>query len=203
MSLQLRIPTKRKAPEAELASASGTSDAAPVELEPADSGADADQGTAAFFAQLQSSHWASHNLNHSFKNHGYIASSKRLTGKRQFKNLKQMVSSAEPSSQPSCTSRRDALRNITLRAHSFPPSPIGLILHQYLCCILADSTISAPPSLLPAKKYCDVTALAAKYTDPKSKLRYHSTDQFKLIQLIPEETIAAYLSLRGSNVQLR
>ena len=137
MSLQLRIPTKRKAPEAEPASiSSGISDVAQVEFEAefeaadTSTGADADQGTAAFFAQLQSSHWASHNLNHSFKNHGYIASSKRLTGKRQFKNLKQMVSSAEPSSQPSCTSRRDALPNITLRAHSFSPSPIGLILHQ-------------------------------------------------------------------------
>lgn len=108
MSLQLRIPTKRKTPEAELASSSGASDALPTaDSESADTGAaDADQGTAAFFAQLQTSQWAAHNLSHSFKNHGYIASSKRLTGKRQFKNLKQMVVSTEPSSRPSCTPLR-------------------------------------------------------------------------------------------------
>src|SRR5208282_4077105 len=35
------------------------------------------------------------------------------------------------------------------------------------------SDIDAPPSLLPQKKYCDITGLEGKYTDPKTKLRFH------------------------------
>jgi INO80 complex subunit C len=31
------------------------------------------------------------------------------------------------------------------------------------------TAIEAPPSLLPAKKYCDLTGLEAKYTDPKTR----------------------------------
>ena len=38
--------------------------------------------------------------------------------------------------------------------------------------------IEAPPSLLPAKKYCDLTGLDAKYTDPKTRLRYFSGHEY-------------------------
>ena len=48
--------------------------------------------------------------------------------------------------------------------------------------ISVDFSVEAPPSLLPAKKYCDVTGLPALYTDPKSKLRYHSTEIYELIR---------------------
>src|SRR5215472_7378734 len=37
------------------------------------------------------------------------------------------------------------------------------------------SDIDAPPSLLPQKRYCDITGLEGKYTDPKSKLRFHNS----------------------------
>jgi hypothetical protein len=43
--------------------------------------------------------------------------------------------------------------------------------------------IEAPPSLLPAKKYCDLTGLQAKYTDPKSKLRYYSGHEYLQVLL--------------------
>jgi len=47
------------------------------------------------------------------------------------------------------------------------------------------SDIDAPPSLLPQKKYCDITGLEAKYTDPKSKLRYHNAEVYAVIQTLP------------------
>lgn len=46
----------------------------------------------------------------------------------------------------------------------------------------SDHTVSAPPSLLPAKKYCDITGLPAKYTDPKTKLHYRGLDVLDVIR---------------------
>lgn len=47
------------------------------------------------------------------------------------------------------------------------------------------SDIDAPPSLLPQKKYCDITGLEGKYTDPKTKLRFHNTEVYAVIQTLP------------------
>lgn len=47
------------------------------------------------------------------------------------------------------------------------------------------SDIDAPPSLLPQKKYCDITGLEAKYTDPKTKLRFHNSEVYAVIQTLP------------------
>lgn len=47
------------------------------------------------------------------------------------------------------------------------------------------SDIDAPPSLLPQKKYCDITGLEGKYTDPKSKLRFHNSEVYAVIQTLP------------------
>ena len=47
------------------------------------------------------------------------------------------------------------------------------------------SDIDAPPSLLPQKKYCDITGLEGKYTDPKTKLRFHNSEVYAVIQSLP------------------
>ena len=47
------------------------------------------------------------------------------------------------------------------------------------------SDIDAPPSLLPQKKYCDITGLEGKYTDPKTKLRFHNSEVYAVIQTLP------------------
>ena len=47
------------------------------------------------------------------------------------------------------------------------------------------SDIDAPPSLLPQKKFCDITGLEGKYTDPKTKLRYHNAEVYAVIQTLP------------------
>lgn len=50
--------------------------------------------------------------------------------------------------------------------------------------VVADLTPQAPPSLLPAKKYCDITGLPAKYTDPKTKLRYCGLEVWEVIRTL-------------------
>ena len=66
-----------------------------------------------------------------------------------------------------------------------------------------DSTVEAPPSLRPAKKYCDVTGLIAPYTDPKSGLRYHSVEVYEIIKQFGPGVDNAYLSLRGDGSQIK
>ncbi|SPO30605.1 uncharacterized protein UTRI_05222 [Ustilago trichophora] len=65
------------------------------------------------------------------------------------------------------------------------------------------SSVEAPPSLRPAKKYCDVTGLIAPYTDPKSGLRYHSVEVYEIIKQFGPGVDNAYLSLRGDASQIK
>lgn len=58
-------------------------------------------------------------------------------------------------------------------------------------------SVEAPPSLRPAKKYCDVTGLVAPYTDPKTGLRYHSAEVYEIIKTFGPGVDQAYLALRG------
>ncbi|CAO1630230.1 unnamed protein product [Parajaminaea phylloscopi] len=58
-------------------------------------------------------------------------------------------------------------------------------------------SVEAPPSLRPAKKYCDVTGLLAPYTDPKTGLRYHSAEIYEVIKTFAPGVDQAYLTLRG------
>ncbi|GAC93228.1 potential vacuolar protein sorting protein [Pseudozyma hubeiensis SY62] len=64
------------------------------------------------------------------------------------------------------------------------------------------SSVEAPPSLRPAKKYCDVTGLIAPYTDPKSGLRYHSVEVYEIIKQFGPGVDNAYKSLRGDGSQI-
>ncbi|KAJ2615637.1 Co-chaperone [Coemansia sp. RSA 1365] len=63
--------------------------------------------------------------------------------------------------------------------------------------------IDAPPSLLPQKKYCDITGLSAKYTDPKTNVRYHSAEVYQVIRTLPPGAEQQYLALRNANVTLK
>ncbi|KAK2188163.1 hypothetical protein NP493_142g01005 [Ridgeia piscesae] len=62
------------------------------------------------------------------------------------------------------------------------------------------SSIEAPPSFKPARKYSDITGLPAKYTDPQTKIRYASTEEFSRIRMLPSDITAGYLSLRKANI---
>lgn len=56
--------------------------------------------------------------------------------------------------------------------------------------------IDAPPSLKPAKKYSDISGLPANYTDPQTKLRFTSSEEFSYIRLLPSDVVTGYLALR-------
>ncbi|XP_002737636.1 INO80 complex subunit C-like [Saccoglossus kowalevskii] len=61
------------------------------------------------------------------------------------------------------------------------------------------SSIDAPPSFKPAKKYSDLSGLAARYTDPHTKIRYANTDEFSRIRMLPMDIVSGYLALRKAN----
>ena len=67
------------------------------------------------------------------------------------------------------------------------------------------TNIESAPSLHPAnhKHYCDVTGLPAKYTDPKTKLRYYDQEIFAVVRTLPQGAPDQYLAARGANVVLK
>lgn len=62
-----------------------------------------------------------------------------------------------------------------------------------------DSSVNAPPSFRPAKKYSDISGLIASYTDPQSKLNFHNSEEFVTVRSLPSDLTAGYLSLRGAS----
>lgn len=67
------------------------------------------------------------------------------------------------------------------------------------------TNIESAPSLHPAhqKHYCDITGLPAKYTDPKTRLRYHNQEIFGVVRTLPPGGPDQYLAARGANVVLK
>ena len=64
-------------------------------------------------------------------------------------------------------------------------------------------SIEAPPSVRPPKKYCDITGFPAKYTDPKTKLRFCSKEAFTIARQLPEHRIQELLTLRGAQSRIK
>ncbi|XP_065840155.1 INO80 complex subunit C-like [Oscarella lobularis] len=62
------------------------------------------------------------------------------------------------------------------------------------------SSIDAPPSFKPAKKYADMSGLPAKYQDPHSGLRFNTAEEFAKIRTSPSDIITGYLMLRKAHV---
>jgi INO80 complex subunit C len=67
------------------------------------------------------------------------------------------------------------------------------------------TNIESAPSLHPAhqKHYCDITGLAAPYTDPKTRLRYHNKEIFGVVRSLGQGTAERYLEARGAHVVLK
>ncbi|GJE92336.1 hypothetical protein PsYK624_084900 [Phanerochaete sordida] len=61
------------------------------------------------------------------------------------------------------------------------------------------SSIEAPPSVLPQRKYCDITGLEGPYTDPATGLRYHDKSIYEMIKGLNAGAAKDYLSARGVN----
>ncbi|KAJ1940611.1 chromatin-remodeling complex subunit ies6 [Linderina macrospora] len=64
-------------------------------------------------------------------------------------------------------------------------------------------SVDVPPSLMPQKKYCDLTGLPAKYTDPKTNVRYCSAEVYQVLKTLPPGAEQQYLALRNANVVLK
>nr|XP_028558867.1 INO80 complex subunit C [Podarcis muralis] len=60
-------------------------------------------------------------------------------------------------------------------------------------------SIDAPPSFKPAKKYSDISGLPANYTDPQSKLRFSTIEEFAYIRMLPSDVVMGYLTLRKAS----
>ncbi|KAI9589396.1 INO80 complex subunit C [Glossina fuscipes] len=64
--------------------------------------------------------------------------------------------------------------------------------------IVTYTSLNAPPSLKPPKKYSDISGLIAPYMDPQTKLYYHNAEEFRIIRSLPSDIIQGYLALRGA-----
>ncbi|KAK8192754.1 chromatin-remodeling complex subunit ies6 [Zalaria obscura] len=63
--------------------------------------------------------------------------------------------------------------------------------------------IAAAPSLKPKQRYCDITGLPAKYTDPKTGLRYCNKEVYAIIKTLGTGQVQEYLAARGANTVLK
>ncbi|CRK94443.1 CLUMA_CG007950, isoform A [Clunio marinus] len=61
------------------------------------------------------------------------------------------------------------------------------------------STINAPPSFRPPKKYSDISGLIGNYCDPHTKLYYHNADEYQTMRKMPGDLVKGYLTLRGAS----
>ena len=61
------------------------------------------------------------------------------------------------------------------------------------------NSIDAPPSFKPSKKYSDLSGLVAYYTDPQTKLRYATAEEYSRIKLMPSDLVSGCLALRKAN----
>lgn len=65
------------------------------------------------------------------------------------------------------------------------------------------TSIAAAPSLKPKKKYCDITGLPAKYTDPKTGLFYYNAEVYRVVKGLGTAQVQEYLAARGANTVLK
>lgn len=64
------------------------------------------------------------------------------------------------------------------------------------------SSLEAPPSFRPSKKYSDISGIESPYTDPQTKLNYACSEEFAEIRKLPSDIVEGYLALRKANTQL-
>ncbi|KAF8872396.1 hypothetical protein BD779DRAFT_1631137 [Infundibulicybe gibba] len=59
------------------------------------------------------------------------------------------------------------------------------------------ASIEAPPSVLPQRRYCDITGLEAPYTDPATGLRHHDKSIYEIVKGLSASAAKEYLAARG------
>ena len=61
-------------------------------------------------------------------------------------------------------------------------------------------SIAAPPSLVPPKRYCDLTGHHAAYTDPMTRLRFASAVEAAVLPTLADATVHGLLGLRNATL---
>ena len=71
--------------------------------------------------------------------------------------------------------------------------------------VVTYTNIESAPSLYPScqRHYCDVTGLPAPYTDPKTRLRYHDAEVFRVVRTLGQGSTEGYLAARGAHTVLK
>ncbi len=64
------------------------------------------------------------------------------------------------------------------------------------------TNVDAPPSLLPMRKWCDITGLRGVYHEPRTGLRYRDMEVYAFIKSLPHGVDAQYLFLRRAAAQV-
>jgi hypothetical protein len=62
----------------------------------------------------------------------------------------------------------------------------------------ADPSIAAPRSLLPPKTYCDLCGLAARYRDPRTRLRFAAGVQQRFLSSLSTDVVKQLLASHGT-----
>mmetsp|Transcript_35694 Transcript_35694/g.89649 ORF Transcript_35694/g.89649 Transcript_35694/m.89649 type:complete len:123 (-) Transcript_35694:160-528(-) len=75
--------------------------------------------------------------------------------------------------------------------------------HEYPPSVPTYVNIEAPPSLLPRKKYCDISGFEAKYCDPKTKLFFYNAEVYRFIASLGTDHVQQFLALRRADVRLK
>ncbi|KAI9510694.1 hypothetical protein F5148DRAFT_976402, partial [Russula earlei] len=123
-----------------------------------------------------------------FKNPAYTKNASRRT-----KNLKAVLGQ-EREREKLERERRRAEREEAMEIDGAPPARFMAEddMPSYLF-------IEAPPSVLPQRRYCDITGLEAPYTDPITGLRFHDKSIYDLIKSLSASAAKDYLAARGVN----
>ncbi|KAK8195003.1 YL1 nuclear protein C-terminal domain-containing protein [Phyllosticta capitalensis] len=110
---------------------------------------------------------------------------------RRNKNIKQIISEAQRK-EASLMATQNNSGSSTPATGNMPNGPA-----------VTYTNVEAPPSLQVKRKYCDITGLPSKYTDPKTRLRYHNAEIFGIIRTMGQSVTENYLAARGAHTVLK
>lgn len=102
--------------------------------------------------------------------------------------------------------RRGVFEVMTAKSKSWKSSRSLITAEHYDMMPASAATyvnIDAAPSMVPTKKYCDVTGLPAKYTDPVTKMRFVSKEAFRLARNLPDHKVQEFLGLRHAQTRIK
>ena len=65
------------------------------------------------------------------------------------------------------------------------------------------TSIAAAPSFKPKRKYCDITGLPAKYTEPTTGLHYYNKELYPVVRALSTSQVQEYKAARGAATVLK